>query len=142
MDAITAAYIAGLMDGEGCFRLDRFKTLRSPIGYQYRPIVEIAMCDRETIEFVARATDRHIQQKPIKSGRTVYLLVWRNNPACELIRILLPYLRGKKEQAELCLRYQEITPGRGRTYRPGDAVTLEALFLQIRALKQPIALRC
>lgn len=144
METITAAYLAGLFDGEGCFRLEKFRTDRSPIGVQYRTIVEITMCDKDTIDYVASVTGRRrIEEKLLPSGRTAYKLVWRNSIAADLIRSLLPFLRGKKEQAELCLHFEDhITPGRGRTYSQEDAVLCESARLKIAELKRPVALRC
>lgn len=143
MDQITAAYIAGLMDGEGCFRIERFATARSPIGFQYRTVVELAMCDLAPVQFVAQACGRHIQRKKIKSGRTVYLAVWRNGHAREFIAQILPYLHGKKDQAEICLYFEMyLTPGRGRTYRPEDRAKCEHMRSLCSSLKQFDALRC
>jgi len=143
METKIAAYLAGLFDGEGCFRLERFKTARSPIGYQYRIIVEITMCDYETIVFAAAHTSRRIEYKTLPSGRAAYKLIWRNGPATALIRELLPFLQGKREQAELCLHFEEnITPGRGRTYSADDAGRCEAVRQKLIDLKRPVALRC
>lgn len=143
MDQVTAAYIAGIMDGEGCFRIERFRTDRSPIGFQYRTIAEVTMCERSTIEFIAAATGKKFGQRTLPSGRTAYTIVWRNGIAGELIRSILPYLHGKRDQAALCLHFEdEITPGRGRTYTPEHAVVCEALRNQVSALKKPDALRC
>lgn len=144
MEKTVAAYLAGLFDGEGCFRLERFATERSPIGFQYRTIVEITMCDRDTITWVASVTGRErIEKKTLPSGRIAYKLVWRNSLAAALLRDLLPFLRGKKEQAELCIHFEDhITPGRGRTYRQEDAVRCETVRQKLSDLKRPIALRC
>lgn len=143
MNEITKAYVAGLMDGEGCFRLERFRTDRSLIGFQYRTIVEVTMCDKETIDFVAIATGKNIYQRRLPSGRTAYKIVWRNGIAAGLIRQILPYLRGKKEQAALCLHFEErITPGRGRSYKPDDLCRCENVRLELISLKQVETLRC
>lgn len=143
MKELEKAYIAGIFDGEGCFRIDRFATARSPIGYQYRTTAELAMCDKLTIEFIAKLTKRHVQTKKIPSGRILYLLIWRNSLASDLMRLLLPYLKGKKEQAKLCLHFEDtITPGRGRTYSQEDAVLCEEARLKCKELKRFNPNRC
>lgn len=137
IDPSAAAYIAGLMDGEGCFRIERFATDRSPIGFQYRTVAEIAMCDRAPIEFISQHCERHIQVKKIKSGRTVYLIIWRNGFAGDLIRDLLPYLHGKREQAEICLYFENyIAPGRGRTYKAEDRIKCDHMRELCASLKK------
>ncbi|MGZ5233232.1 MAG: hypothetical protein ACXWC3_24700 [Burkholderiales bacterium] len=137
MDVPTASYIAGLMDGEGCFRIERFASAASPIGFQYRGVAEIAMCDREPIEFIAKHCTRHIQVKKIKSGRTVYLIIWRNGFARDLIIDLMPYLHGKREQAEICLYFETyIAPGRGRTYTAEDRIKCDHMRDLCASLKK------
>lgn len=131
-----ASYIAGLMDGEGCFRIDRFRTARSPIGFQYRPVIEVAMCDLGPIKFISEMTERHIQTKKAKSGKTVYLLVWRNGAAAEFANLLLPYLRGKRAQAEHLIHFNtHIAPGRGRTYSQSDFAICEEAHEKSKSLK-------
>lgn len=137
LDPSSAAYIAGLMDGEGCFRIERFASARSPIGFQYRGVAEIAMCDKGPIEFIARQCGRHIQVKKIKSGRSVYLVIWRNGFARDLINELIPYLQGKREQAEICYYFETyIAPGRGRTYTTEDRTKCEHMRDLCASLKK------
>jgi len=144
MDETTKAYIAGLLDGEGCFHINKFATTKSPIGFQYRSVVEVAMCDKSPIEFAAKATGKNFSEKPLKSGRIAYVLVWRNGIAANLIREILPYLHGKRDQAELLLYFEDhVTPGRGRTYKQSDAIICEDIRMRVKEMKAiPIALRC
>jgi len=144
MKEVTKAYIAGLMDGEGCFRIEKFKTERSPIGVQYRTVVEITMCDKRTIETLAKITDRNLQKpKKLPSGRIAYKLVWRNGPAAKFISQILPYLMCKKEEAALCLFFEtHISPGRGRTYRQTDKEKCEKIRKQVSDLKRYGVTRC
>ncbi len=100
------------------------------------------MCDLETIQYVQSITDRKtIQKRKLRSGRTAYKLIWYNSHAAQIIRDILPYLRGKKTQAELCLHFEEnITPGRGRSYKPEDKALCESIRQKLTDLKQlPIA---
>jgi hypothetical protein len=130
-------YIAGLLDGEGCFRIDRFTSSRSAIGFQYRAIVEITMCDESPIAFTAGATGKNYSSRIIPSGRTAYTIVWRNGIAAGLIRSILPYLIGKSEQAKLCLHFEDaIAPGRGRAYKPEDFVVCEDIYHKVKMLKR------
>lgn len=145
MDAVAKAYLAGLLDGEGCIRIERFATDRSPIGVQFRTIVEISMCDYTTMSWVAKATGRHIQKstRATKRGRKVYKLVWRNGHARDLLRELYPYLLGKAREAEVALHFEDhVTPGRGRTYAVDDEERCEALRQRLVSLKQSEAERC
>ena len=145
MDQITAAYIAGIIDGEGCLYIERFATDRSPIGFQYRTIVTVTMCDKATIAFIAKATGKNYRVRALKSGRIAYTIDWRNSIAAAFIREILPYLIGKREQAEWCLHFEDdVTPGRGRTYTKDDAITCEIVREKLKELKRhiPVAADC
>lgn len=144
MKEVTKAYIAGLMDGEGCFRIEKFKTSRSPIGVQYRTVVEITMCDKAPLELIATTTNVNFQKdKTLPSGRIAYKLVWRNGIAANFIRQILPYMIAKKQEASICLYFEDhITPGRGRTYKPEDADICEKFRNQVSNLKKINVLRC
>ena len=138
-----AAYIAGIMDGEGCFLIERFATKASPIGFQFRSSVQLTMCEFDTVKWIADLTKRHIQRKRLKSGRTAYAVVWRNSFAVRFIQQILPYLQGKKEQAEILLDYEKnIAPGRGRTYKPESLALCEAARERLVAIRAVIAPRC
>lgn len=143
MKKADAAYIAGLMDGEGCFYVERFATERSPIGFQYRIIATVTMCDTKTIEYVCQVTGKNFRTRKIKSGRTAYTIDWRNSVAYEFIKSIRPFLQGKKEQAEVCLLFNEtLAPGRGRTYTQAHAAQCEALRQRLKDLKRQDILRC
>ena len=137
MKRTEAAYIAGLMDGEGCFYIERFKSARSPIGFQYRVIATITMCDKRTIEYVCKLTGKNCRTRRLTSGRTAYTIDWRNGIAGDLLKTILPFLQNKKEQAEICLRFNKsVAPGRGRTYTEDHAAVCEAMRLELQRLKR------
>lgn len=143
MEPTQAAYIAGIMDGEGCFLIEKFATFKSPIGFQYRSSVQVTMCEYDTIKWIADLTDRHIQRKTLKSGRTAYCVVWRNGLAVKFIQQILPYLQGKREQAEILIHYEaNIAPGRGRTYRPEDKAMIEVERDKLVTIRATVAPRC
>lgn len=142
MKKADAAYIAGLMDGEGCFYVERFKSAASPIGFQYRIIATVTMCDKATIEFVCGLTNKNFRIRKLPSGRTAYTIDWRNSVAYDFIKSICPFLHGKKEQAEVCLHFNEtLAPGRGRSYTEADAVQCELLRDKLKKLKRLDILR-
>jgi hypothetical protein len=103
----------------------------------------VTMCDKQNIEHVCKITGKNFRQRKIKSGRIAYTIDWRNSKAADLIRSILPYLVGKKEQAEWCLHFEEkIAPGRGRTYTPEHAEKCETIRTTLQVLKRQDALRC
>ncbi len=136
------AYLAGIVDGEGCIMINRFKCARTIHGYQYRVIMEITMCEGDTIKYLASVFDRPIETRTLKSGKTAYKIIWRNQPAANVLTLILPYLRGKRAQAVACLEFQKLTPGRGHDYSDVDIHEIEKIRLHVRWLKTAEALRC
>ncbi len=146
MDAKTAAYIAGLMDGEGSFYIE--KARRKTGGFRYRIVVSIMMCDELAIIFVGRATGKKPWKKALRTLNVItkrgfgYVLTWRNGPAEKLLRSILPYLHGKKRQAILCIRFQErVAKPRGVKFTDRDFVICERLRTKVAALNNGAA-RC
>jgi hypothetical protein len=144
-----AAYIAGIIDGEGSIYLERFKSKqrstgplrRSSTPYQYRISVCLLMCGKSSVDFIAKATNRSIQtrrlpakynEKSFRRTLTAYGIVWRNGFAESLLLDILPYLHCKKRKAVLCLKFQDkYAPGRGRAFQKHLIPKYEALRKEI-----------
>lgn len=136
------AYLAGVIDGEGCMMIVRAPSKCTPIGFQYRLVVEITMCEYRTISFISSRFAKNIEERILKSGKTAYKVIWRNRFAADLLEDLLPYLQGKREQAIVCLKFQKLVPGRGHAYKPLEVQVVEGLRLKVKWLKTAEALRC
>lgn len=52
MEPTIAAYLAGLMDGEGTFSIARRPTKKSRLGYGLQPYIEVGSTDQALIEWV------------------------------------------------------------------------------------------
>jgi hypothetical protein len=138
MDTKTKAYIAGVIDGEGSIYVERAK--RKNGGWRYRIVVSLLMCDQPTVEFIATATGRPMWKKTLsRKGLTRrefgYVLTWRNGPAAAFLKSILPYLRGKRPQAELCLSFhKQVAKVLGVKFTDEDRVICEDLRLKVQAL--------
>lgn len=144
MDGKIAAYIAGLMDGEGSFYIEK---ARRRHGFRYRIVVSLAMCDSPAVDFVGKATGKTPWKKTLRNHKLTkrefaYILTWRNAPAERLLRLILPYLHGKKRQALLCIRFQErVAKPLGIKFTERDFVICESLRNKVAALNNGTA-RC
>ena len=140
------AYLAGVMDGEGCIHIARLNDNRPRLvgrepTMSYRVYVQVSMVDRVGVSLFeeifggcvmfSRRTGRSAKYRPIwrwdiSSGRAVYV-----------IDTLLPWLRVKRPQALLALEF-----GRGvkqpgyRGYTTEQVAEKHALHLRMRGLKQ------
>lgn len=146
MKAIEAAYIAGIMDGEGSFYVERAK--RRNGGFRYRIVVSVMMCEKSAIDFIGKATGKKpVTKKLSRAGLTrrdsAYYLTWRNRPAEALLRTILPYLKGKRRQAELCIRFQErVAKPLGIHFAEKDFAFCETIRLKVSGLNNGFAIRC
>ncbi len=108
------AYFSGLLDGEGCLRVGRFKNSNGEI--RYRAQCAIAMTEKAPIEWLHSVF-----------GGGVYLDRKRNNPKSKVCHIwqinaqqasailiqALPYLKVKAGQARLIVEFTKGLTGQG-----------------------------
>ena len=137
---LNLSYLAGFFDGEGSISiLKRSKDAKWNISHFLR--VSIGQKDGKTLDWIKD-----------NFGGNVYLVkrdssfVWAlsDNKAYEFIKIILPYLRYKKPQAELAIRFQEnrIVNSRRYTKHKHTALTQEEMgerekmFNEMKLLKK------
>src|SRR3990172_3893211 len=96
------AYAAGLLDGEGCLFV-RNNSGRSG-GKQLA--VQFFMTDSEPLYLLSSrwGYDVAVSSKTA-TGRLVYRWMVTGPSALEFLKDVMPWLQGKREQAELCLTY-------------------------------------
>ena len=119
------AYFAGLFDGEGSIAVYTNKGDRSA-----RFGITIGMVNPKVIEDLRLAFGGSIY-KQVRTGRPVYY--WRTfGKRAELIlKILLPYLRVKREEAELAIAYRQYN------YRQGFQVNKQYIVDKVHSLRHP-----
>lgn len=110
---LNAAYIAGLVDGEGCISVSRTHTSESAKGckrgFAYRSSLNITMTNLEILEWIKQITRAgKICSKRVNIAKHKAAWSWTvwSIEASELLQQLLPYLHIKKEQAENLIAFQ------------------------------------
>jgi len=105
------AYIAGLVDGEGCITI--LKTKSSHCDSQsYPPIVQVRMCDIEAIDYFAmllgakRSEAELYNSQKSANQRPAYSVKATSQKAMDLIADIYPYLRVKRPQAIVAYNHQ------------------------------------
>ena len=106
---IDMAYLAGIMDGDGCFSIIKQKTTAAPLYY---PFLQFTNLRKEIIDFCQEnfggsivALKKHIC-KDGSTGRQVYR--WRIRSienVKPVLTKLIPFLKIKKERAEFLLEF-------------------------------------
>ncbi len=99
MKETDKAYIAGYLDGEGCFRWSR-----------YSPEVGIKSCNPYPMKFVAKFFGGSIQKQSRKTKRekTVYQLRYYGDTAITILECIREYLIEKKDQAETMIQLYDL----------------------------------
>ena len=105
------AYIAGLVDGEGCITIAKRKNGHHKEGkgrsWYYSPIVTIANTDKRMVDFVVNCYKGWITKpKPQKSHyKQLYAWFIGGDRMKEFLKDILPYLIVKRKQAEIVLAF-------------------------------------
>jgi len=130
-----AAYIAGLIDGEGTITLTRERR-----GENRRLVVSISSTERVLLDFVAaRCGCGKITNKRTSSDRHAPGFAYRitNRQALDLLRLIKPYLLSyKRRRAELALAdYARLTPRNGK-YSAGQRRTRDIFERKLLAIRK------
>lgn len=101
------AYIAGLVDGEGCLNMYKLRSKSCKQGWTFAGRMAISNCDLEALMEVQQETGLGNIQKKTKSPRRrdSYNLVYSPRELRALLPHLLPYLKIKKRQAVLLIKF-------------------------------------
>lgn len=127
-DPITLAYIAGIIDADGCVLVVRTKAYacqqRTTPGYHAK--VQVRMVEDAAIDVIVETFGGHSWRARPSAPRGRPLRCWAVSDAAaqRVLEALLPYLRVKREQAEnaLALRRLRATSRAHRTKVVGHKV--------------------
>ena len=99
MEETDKAYIAGYMDGEGCFR-----------WHQYSPEVGIKSCNPYPMKHIVGFFGGNIKKlnQKTKRGKTVYQVRYYGSNAINILECISKYLIEKKDQADTMLQLHDL----------------------------------
>ncbi len=124
MNATDRAYIAGLLDGEGCIGVDKIKSRHSARELDFKLRIIITNCNSDVLFWLKQTVGSGCVYQYKKSGNKNWRPVHRWQVVSEQARAFLlevyPYLRIKKEIAEIVLQLPKLPPsakGLGRSDR-------------------------
>jgi hypothetical protein len=141
LDSHFAAYLAGIVDGEGCFSISRgTKRVGESIYTSYRPLLNIVNTHHGVLEEI-RQTVGHggLYRVPhsVLRRREAWQYMVYGRSAQAVTRAIYPYLRIKREQADALLTF---IPKPNRNGRSSSALSMdedqERIYWQVKALNQ------
>jgi hypothetical protein len=106
------AYLAGVIDGEGCIALYRRKDKKAKRGITYAPKLAISSTDLWWLEAIRQQFGGYIGSagnSNWNNKKKCWQLLFSSNEARMLLPGLIPHLVLKKQQAEVLLSALSIT---------------------------------
>ena len=97
------AYIAGFFDGEGCIRIKR----ANQGGNSYYIWVAITNSNNKILEWIAELFGGSVRKAERSVNKDIYHLLITAAEATDMLKVLLSFLREKKEQAEMAIWFHE-----------------------------------
>src|SRR2546425_9865365 len=119
----TLAYLAGIVDGDGYFKVSRtYRTSRTVHPYYATTVGVSQLWPGEGVRIFAAAFGGFIEDpRKISIGRWMARCEVRGSKAESAARRLLPFLQLKRNQAILLLEIGRLRPGRARVRDRGAA---------------------
>lgn len=100
---IDLAYTAGIVDGEGCITIQK--------GEMSTIICKVTNTNQSLVEWLKNEYGGSVQKgfSKNKNAKPAYGWYIKSKKAAVFLYLLVPYLRMKKEQAEICLELRRLS---------------------------------
>lgn len=106
------AYLAGLIDGEGCLHLRKLTFRYKEKRYTgYGLLLQIAVTYKPILEWCKRTVGGGtLWKREDGRGKRRTLWSWKieHSMAEQLLRVIYPYLKIKKEEADIVFQYRDL----------------------------------
>ena len=140
MDTIYA-YIAGLIDGEGCISI---RKCRQGQFIYYKPMIEVGMVNKEPIKLLEKTFGNSAWYEVVPTGkRKLICHKWRvtGTNCLPVLNTILPYIIVKKEQALLAIELIKRIFPRGKHFTPevrlSEDQARSVLYEKMRKINHP-----
>ncbi len=131
------AYVAGIVDGEGCIGLYLHQSKKRRPFYVLQ--VTVANTNEWLIQWLkfsfGGSVHLRICDEPTNCRPQWYWIIAAKK-ALEFLMLVSPYLRLKKPQAEIAVRFQEAKRHRGRPHTDGEIAIDEAERILMASLNK------
>jgi len=133
------AYLAGIVDGEGCIHIGKDNGSWGNRTPRYILVLQVSMVDKTPLLLAQFAFGGYLRLRHRKNLKWKPLWEWgiKSAKAVSCLRDLLPYLRTKRAEAELGITFWEQS-NHEKTFLPKTAEQIafkESAYLGMRALK-------
>ncbi len=135
MNETEKAYIAGIIDGEGCISIEKFIS-RGNMNYRLKLRVtntNMLLMAYLTLCLGGCISTRHRKEPNCK---TTYIWSLPGQPAVDCLKQVLPHLLLKKEVAELGIAFQKMKRGKGSPKTDKELAVEEAQYIIAKNLNK------
>lgn len=124
------SYLAGFIDGEGCFYIGYIWHKNRYSAYHYVTVLKISNNDTDTLKWIhekfgGRIDLQHKKTKSADRNFITYNILFTGNQLTDLTDLLIPYLRNKKPQALIMKEMRATYPRKRRGNMPVDPELME-----------------
>ena len=136
MKRTDLAYVAGIVDGEGWIGISADHRKRNPDRPCWRLRVSITNTNEWLMQYLKFAFGGTISIKGgRRTGKPCYDLVLNRGKAAEFLKLILPYLKLKRPQAEIAIRFQESISKSTRRLTQEQFAIRETEMLLLKSMK-------
>jgi hypothetical protein len=135
------AYVAGIIDGEGCVGIHRgfVWPRRGPKKYEHYMLrVEVASTSRELIDFMLSTFGGQFYAGKRPNRKPYYRWVLAAKSGEEFLRRIYPYLIIKKGQVDLIFKFRQSTGISGTKLTPEVVAFRRHCYEQLALMKKEI----
>lgn len=135
MKKTDLAYIAGIIDGEGCLGIRRVRNKNSTAGYH--PYAHVGMTNDylpQWLHFTFGGGIHRRKQRKTWKETTVWQI--EGEGVYAFVEAIYPYLIIKKPQANIILKLKTLKPAKWKESNPFDRVLQEIQYSQVRQLNR------
>ena len=128
------AYVAGIIDGEGCISIRRQPTTRTKIGFTYIMAVTVGNTNEWLICFLKQQFGGCICfDKKTGNRKDAWRWELKCGRAVTFLELISPYLQLKKPNAEIAIQFQKYHQvSKGKRPTSGDRVIQEAEYILMK----------
>lgn len=128
VDAVTAAYLAGFFDGEGSIGLYQHRSVRT----RYVIVVQVGNLHRPTVDLFMALFGGHLGVRRKPGYRDLWGWKLSGFRALNALRVMLPYLRQKRPQADVALTYRAMPGIRWSDDRESEMMSIKSELKRLR----------
>lgn len=134
LNATECAYLAAIIEGEGCIRIEHVAPAAGKPKSGWRPVVHITQKGKEWLEEIHKIFPGQLIVHRDKKHSGQFRLVWSWGKAYEVLEKTISHMKNpsKKKQAEVVLNFHKhILEYGGKGYLPPEELEWRLVQLKI-----------